>query len=286
MSPDNGAALKGIGTVYWITQEELMQLPTWNYTVFVDQSLAADYNEFIVGNSELVPLNDVTRDMLQTSTVYSHFDKDLERVATGDEWASPWTHSSKERTMLAITAETPISAKPSHKAKAQRYWARGCNLLIADRVDTTKSRIIAGYSEQPTLSGAFVGYRLDSTAAEKAVAVYLNSTPGLLTMLQGRTRKLTYPRFRKEVMGRWPVPAKEEQIKSLAHAYDALSLSALDSIPALATDETRRAIDKAVSNAVPSLATHIDGWRTKIAKEPTVHGQRPNADNESLFEME
>ena len=109
----------------------------------------------------------------------------------------------------------------------------------------------------------------------KAWCVWLNSTYGIISFLNIRSKTLSYPSFSLEGLRSLPVPSPSQcDIERLAITFDRLSDSKLCPFPEIENDPTRHAIDDAVIEAVPSLPTKdVNLLRQSIALEPSVHNK-------------
>ena len=83
--------------------------------------------------------------------------------------------------------------KQDKKQLAGRYWKQRSRLLVAQRFDTLSGRLTALYSDEPSVGSGWVPVGVKDERMEKALAVWWNSTPVRMMLLNRRTKKLTYP---------------------------------------------------------------------------------------------
>jgi hypothetical protein len=110
---------------------------------------------------------------------------------------------------------------------------------------------------------------------EKALVLWLNSTPAILTWLGHREdTEGAWVQFKKPVLERMPVldvaKVGAKSLRRLAAAYDRLCGKSLLLIPELAVDATRKAIDDAVSSALG--LPDFSPWRELLSREPVLAG--------------
>ena len=124
-------------------------------------------------------------------------------------------------------------------------------------------------------SVGFDGCR-DTEPARKAWCVWLNSTFGIIALLNARQRNLTYPSFSLDGLRSLPVPHSSYcGIAALAEAYDQHADDMLRPFPEVHTDPVRQALDDAVLMAVPGLSgSDVARWRQSISLEPSVNNEK------------
>ena len=109
--------------------------------------------------------------------------------------------------------------------------------------------------------------------------MYLNSTPGLLTMLGARdNRKPSYPSFSLDTLRSLPVPdlsaLPPDRLALLDNWFDWLQYQVLQSFPQMADDPVRRQIDEAVTQALDMDPDWVATLRRELSREPSVTDRR------------
>ena len=109
----------------------------------------------------------------------------------------------------------------------------------------------------------------------KALCLYLNSTPGLLSLLGERdNRKPSYPSFSLDTLRSVPVPdfaalgTAEHDL--LNGCFDRLQNETLQPFPKLDDDPVRTQIDDAVIQALGLNPEGVATIRRELAREPSV----------------
>jgi len=191
-----------------------------------------------------------------------------------------WNHDSSSMTTLAMPPNQYLS--PLHRAKEGRHlrrtdllWPKAGPLLLAERLRLNTQCLAAVRVGTPVLSNVWWPVRLheQNEDFEKALTLWLNSTPGLLVLLSNREETQgAWVKFRKPTLSGMPVidvrSIGTDQLSHLVGAYDTLSTRALLPFPQMAADPVRKGIDDAVSDALglPDLSI----LRTLLAQEPVV----------------
>ena len=279
LNQDDQSLTENYGTITWRALEQIRDHP-WNAACFYDQSLADLYDSLLdcsalkpIGNlASIEPAGRRTQDAFRKATIRQIPDR-----------RALWDHKSARQTTMRTEPDEFISAKSNKANYAEKLWEKRGNLLLANRMYLNLCQTPAVYSNDPILGSAFVpvspvvreggGGR---TVLSKAWCVWLNSTYGIISFLNIRSRKLSYPSFSLEGLRSLPVPSPSQcDLEKLAITYDQLSDSKLCPFPEIENDPTRHAIDDAVIEAVPSLPTKdVNLLRQSIALEPSVHNKK------------
>ena len=168
--------------------------------------------------------------------------------------------------------------RPGRRLKsAAQLWAKAGRLLVAERLWLETARVVAMWSGTPVLSNVWWEIGTDSPVTEKAIAVWLNSSPGLLGRLAGRTTtRGGWVALKKGEAGALPVldvralePAQRED---LAELFDAMAEEEFERLPAMAHCPARAALDEGVARilGLPDLGV----LRRLLASEPVVSNRR------------
>jgi hypothetical protein len=192
-----------------------------------------------------------------------------------------WDHDSDRVRTLALAPNAylvprtaPAAGRPLRDAGL--LWGRAGRLLIAERLWLNTHRLTAGRTDKPVLGNVWWPCRPREgvgPAEEKALCLWLNSTPGLIVLLAHRTEtRGAWVEFKKPTLENMPVPDLKELgpavTDALAGAFDRLKDRELGRLPELAQDPVRAEIDGAVEAALglPPLG----GLRELLAREPIV----------------
>ena len=113
----------------------------------------------------------------------------------------------------------------------------------------------------------------------KALCLYLNSTPGLLTLLGGRDNKIpAYPAFSLDTLRSLPVPdfraVDSERMTLLGRAFDQLQDKTLQPFPQMDVDPARQQIDDVVAQILGLDPEWVDRVRRELTREPSVTDAR------------
>ena len=192
-------------------------------------------------------------------------------------WTAPilWDHPTEIQTTMNAQADVFGAPKPGRVDYAQRLQGKASRLLVANRLYTYRVRVSACYASVPLLGSAWTPVipQIANPAFEEALCAWWNSTPGILTLLHARARKLTYPRYALDSLRSLLIPnPKRVNLTPLADAFTATRAKTLRPWPQMHDCPNRAILDQAAAQVL-----HIDGrtivdWRKRIAREPTVSG--------------
>jgi len=196
----SGAEVPG-AVVRVVKRGELLKLlENWNTFVAVPDGYLVDYylrflesGEVPVGSGVVrVPLARLTYLVSKLGVSSPQFHSCFKVVEDPAEY--PVVYSGAEGVRLRILVEPNAYAAPKAPCAAELFSKYSSRLLLPDRIWWDTTHAIALYSTKPTLSNVFYSARLrGGEDLEKALAVYLNTTWGLLTVLFSR----------EETRGRW-----------------------------------------------------------------------------------
>ena len=204
-------------------------------------------------------------------------------------WASIYGNETGRIKSMSMSPYTYVRPKPNKVKEAERFWSRRATLLLPERMRLNLVRVSAINSTQPTVGTSWTGVRprVDESwpterrrawaeAWPKAMAMYLNSTPGIVALLGVRIPKtLQYPTYSLvENQRRIPVPdLSYEQASSLAATFARISDKTLgqwrDHM-----NPTRIALDGTVCNVLKLNKEDVARMRFELSREPMVTGKR------------
>ena len=147
-------------------------------------------------------------------------------------------------------------------------------LLVPMRLDTVSGRLTGLWTAQPSF-GWWVPVAVPDEDKQKALAVWWNSTPARLMLLNRRAQKLTYPTWQLAHLREIRIPKPNNP------AWDALE-AAFDEVcdlelrPMREAEEcvARRVIDEACALALGVEPVVVADWRHRLTTEPTVTNVR------------
>ncbi len=198
-----------------------------------------------------------------------------------------WDHKTDVTQSMAAETDAYITPKPGKEKQAGNLWKRRGRLLLPMRVRLNTVRTLGVRVEHPALGSAWTPCKprvpeADAETMEKALCVYLNSSVGVLALLGDRSNKaLSYPRFSMDDLKKIPVPdfaAVDGAAERLAKAYDAHAKDVFLPLPRMNDCRTRRALDRAVADALGLGAEAVSAIRRSFVEEPSVTGRRYDID--------
>jgi hypothetical protein len=169
-------------------------------------------------------------------------------------------------------------ARPGRRLKPlQHLWEGAGQLLVAERLWLNTTRTIAMGIDRPVLSNVWWPVRTESRDWEKSLAVWLNSSLGLLTLLANRTStRGAWVALKKGDLQKLPVldvrALTADQLQRLSSLFDKIAQMEFERLPWMAECAARRELDSGLA-AVLGLPD-LTGLRELLATEPVVSNQR------------
>ncbi len=191
-------------------------------------------------------------------------------------------HDTDERKTLVCSPNTYLSplAKPRGGQKpgyGNHLWQQAGRLLVAERLWLETTRVVAMWSGSRVLSNVWWPIRVEDVLHEKALAIWLNSSLGLLTILSQRTStRGGWVGTKKADLEELPVldvrRLSTSRIEALSRLFDELAEQEFERLSGMAHCPSRRALDDGLSKilGLPDLAK----LRDLLASEPVVSNRR------------
>ena len=192
-----------------------------------------------------------------------------------------WYHKTDVTQSMGAQTDVYIEPKESKRHLADSYWEQRSQMLLPHRLWLPLARIAAVMLPEQTVGSIWTPCRPHDPDIAKALCLYLNSTPGLLSLLG--TRDNRKPSFSLDTLRSLPVPnfaalgATERDL--LSSWFGWLQNETLQPFPRMHEDLVRRQIDDAVAKALGLDGEWVATMRRGLAREPSVtdagHGNRP-----------
>ncbi len=206
----------------------------------------------------------------------------FERTQTVTAYPMVENHDTNQRRRMSAEPDkylAPLAeARAGRKLKrVDQLWPKAGRLLVSERLWLETTRVAAMRTEVNVLSNVWWPVRMNDVATEKAIATWLNSSLGLLTVLAQRTTtRGGWIGSKKADLRKLPVldtkRLSPSQLQALSDLFDDLAEEEFDRLPAMADCPARRALDDGLSRilGLPDLGT----LRTLLATEPVVSNKR------------
>ena len=191
-------------------------------------------------------------------------------------------HDTEQRKSMTCSLDTYLSplTKPrggQRPGYGDHLWQQSSTLLIAERLRLDTTRVVAMRSETRVLSNVWWPIRTEDVSMEKGLAVWLNSSLGLLTILTQRTStEGGWVAMKKADLEELPVldtrRLSPSQLQGLSDLFDEMADAEFERLPGMANCPARRSLDDGISEilGLPNLAK----LRVLLASEPVVSNQR------------
>ncbi len=159
----------------------------------------------------------------------------------------------------------------------EHLWQQAGRLLISERLWLETTRVIAMRSDTRVLSNVWWPVKVDEVSHEKALAVWFNSSLGLLTILAQRTStRGGWVGMKKADLEELPVldvrAIAPEQLHALSQLFDDVAEDEFERLPAMTECAARRRLDDGLSEILG--LPNLNGLRRLLASEPVVRNRR------------
>ena len=194
----------------------------------------------------------------------------------GTPGAVPGFHSvsSKLRRTILGTPDVWYRPKAGKDGLASRYHKQRNHLLIPMRFDTVSGRLTGLWTPQRSF-GWWVPVEVEDEDCAKALAVWWNTTPARLMLLNRRGRKLTYPIWQLVHLREIRIPGPDNPAwVSLRAAFDRVRNMELLPMRQAEECEVRKIIDVAAAQALGVELEILADWRRRLVAEPTITNAR------------
>ena len=191
-------------------------------------------------------------------------------------------HDTEQRKSLTCSPDSYLSplATPrggQRPGYGDHLWQQSSCLLVSERLRLDTARVVAMRSETRVLSNVWWPVRVEDASIEKALAVWLNSSLGLLTILAQRTStEGGWVAMKKADLEGLPVLDTRQlspaQLQAMSDLFDEMVEAEFERLPGMADCQLRRSLDEGISRilGLPDLGT----LRTLLASEPVVSNNR------------
>ena len=192
-----------------------------------------------------------------------------------------WEHKTAITQSMRGKTDKYIEPKKDKKSLANKYWQQRSHLLLPHRLWLPLARVCAVMLDQPAVGSIWTPCRPHDQDRKtmKALAVFLNSSVGILSLLGGRdNRKPSYPQFSLDTLRALRVPdfttISTDARDALATTYDCHGDDVLLPLPQINVDPVRRRLEDAVTAALGLDAEWVAQVRQALSKEPSITNRR------------
>ena len=204
------------------------------------------------------------------------------RTVTVTAYPMVENHNTEQRRRLIAEPDVflapLVEPRPGRNLKPSgQLWQKAGRLLVAERLWLETNRIVAMRVNTRVLSNVWWPVKVEDESVEKALAVWLNSSLGLLTILSQRTStRGGWVATKKGDLEDLPVldvrDIPTSQLQGLSNLFDEMSEAEFERLPGMADCPARRCLDDGISEilGLPDLGN----LRRLLASEPVVSNRR------------
>ena len=253
-----------------------IELGDWSAVNFLSPFLVEAYrtlSEANMGAVATVPLSDLA-DIgpagQRIRDAYTH-----SGMPTQSGRRALWYHKTDVTQSMGAQTDVYIEPIESKRHLSDTYWEQRSQLLLPHRLWLPLARVAAVMLPERAVGSIWTPCRPHDSSIVKALCLYLNSTPGLLTLLGARdNRKPSYPSFSMDTLRSLPVPnfaaLGDAERELLSGWFDWLQSATLQPLPQMSEDPVRQQMDDAVVTALNLDIEWIATIRRDLAREPSV----------------
>ena len=186
-----------------------------------------------------------------------------------------WHHKTDVTQSMRAETDVYIEPKPARRHLADKYWEQRSDLMLPHRLRLNVARVAAVMLPERAVGSIWTPCRPHDAEIAKALCLYLNSTPGLLSLLGGRDNRVpSYPSFSLDTLRSLPVPSfaalGRAERDLLSSWFGWLQDEVLLPFPHMHEDPVREQIDDAVCKALALDQEWVATIRRELAREPSV----------------
>ena len=201
---------------------------------------------------------------------YTHTD-----MPTQEGRRALWHHKTDVTQSMRAKTDIYIEPKPPRRHLADKYWEQRSDLMLPHRLRLNVARVAAVMLPERAVGSIWTPCRPHDAEIAKALCLYLNSTPGLLSLLGGRDNRVpSYPSFSLDTLRSLPVPSfaalGRAERDLLSSWFGWLQDEVLLPFPHMHEDPVREQIDDAVCKALALDQEWVATIRRELAREPSV----------------
>ena len=259
-----------------------IQRGDWSAVNFLSPFLVEAYrtlSETSPGSVPTVPLSDMADIGPEGRRIRDSYTQS--DIPTQSGRRALWYHKTDVTQSMRAETDVYIEPKPFSRERriADSYWEQRSQMLLPHRLWLPLARAAAVMLPEPAVGSIWTPCRPHYPDIAKALCLYLNSTPGLLSLLGGRdNRKPSYPSFSLDTLRSLPVPTfaalGSAERELLDGCFDRLENDTLLPFPHMHQDPVRRQIDEAVTAALGLDPEWVATIRRELAREPSVTDAR------------
>lgn len=188
-----------------------------------------------------------------------------------------YDHKTDDVTSLRATPNKYLTAKLGREKQAENSWSRGGLLHVPEHVRLNITHALAIRTDHKSIGTSWypiIPTDEDPEIWSKAMAVYLNSTIGVIAMLGARIpRILEYPRYGVDDVKTIPLPIMSKgKLNRLASVYDKHKDADLGVLKN--PNPLREKLDLAVCKVLNLDTDMVSTMRRELSREPMITGKR------------
>lgn len=194
-----------------------------------------------------------------------------------------WGNNVKHTKTMRPEPDTALQIRPGHQRAADKAWSERGRLMLSRQPWLTTNHVFSVRLDHVAVGCRWIvsrprrTNRIEVELMEKAICVWLNSSPGVLAMLSSGDRQHGASRFilPMDSMRSIPVPKlTAASAESLAEVFDEWADETPRPLAGATECKVRRALDDAMIAHLGADPDAVAAIREALAAEPSVTGKR------------
>ena len=171
-----------------------------------------------------------------------------------------------------------VNTRPNRRLKpVEQVWPKAGRLFLGARFWLNTTRVVGMWSPSRALASMWWPIGAEEPDLEKALALWFNSSLGLLTLLANRnTTRGGWTQLKKADLKNLPVMDARQlsvtQLERLSDLFDELTDAEFERLPRMASCPARAALDQGISDVLG--LPDLNKLRVLLASEPVVCNRR------------
>ncbi len=252
---------------------KLIETGDWTAAIWRAPELAGAAVRF-ANDPALKAIGDIVRFTVRSSSqrLYENFERSDQTVLNGIPVLD--SKGAEGQTSITATPDNYWVPRRGRERQAEHYSKWASHLLITAGQDTSTARLTAIADDAQFLGNGWnpvVGVSLHEA---KAIAVFINSTPGRIQLMRRPAKKIEFPQYKPEAIGSIKIPdIADDRIRQIL--VDSWEQTQEMEVPQFRDGEceVRRLWDEAVAEAMDWDASELARLRHLLHREPHVCGR-------------
>lgn len=187
-----------------------------------------------------------------------------------------WGNHNKEQQQMIVSPDYSLEPLYNYdQKKINKLMKTMSHIHINSTADTTSQSLMMAYTKNKVIGGSAYPSVKTKTKYEKGLAVWCNSTLGILCRWSmSNHQQVGRSRSSRKAIPNLVVPAPAA-LEKIGKIFDKFANQKLDRVLNLWKDPVRIRMDKEMLKCLGMDALNLDNIRRKLCAEPSIYGNKP-----------